>query len=78
VDDERLAERALAVAGALAAAPTQALLAVRRLVNDAGVHDLASQLEREAAAQHVLGDTRDFLEGLAAFREKRSAVFRGN
>ena len=78
VDDERLAERALAVAGALAAAPTQALLAVRRLVNDSGLHDLASQLEREAAAQHVLGDTRDFLEGLAAFREKRAAKFRGN
>jgi 2-(1,2-epoxy-1,2-dihydrophenyl)acetyl-CoA isomerase len=78
VDDGELAERALAVAGALAAGPTQAFLAVRHLVNDAGLHDLASQLEREAAAQHMLGDTRDFLEGLAAFREKRAAKFLGN
>jgi 2-(1,2-epoxy-1,2-dihydrophenyl)acetyl-CoA isomerase len=77
VDDAELGARARALAATLAASPTQALLAVRRLVNDPGVADLAGQLEREAAEQQTMGDTADFAEGLAAFREKRAARFIG-
>lgn len=77
VDDDDLGTRAQALAASLAASPTQALLAVRRLVNDPAACDLAGQLEREAAEQQKLGDTADFAEGLAAFRGKRAARFGG-
>jgi 2-(1,2-epoxy-1,2-dihydrophenyl)acetyl-CoA isomerase len=77
VDDAELAARAQALAEMLAASPTQAMLAVRRLVGHADVRDLPGQLEREAAEQQRLGDSADFAEGLAAFREKRAARFRG-
>lgn len=77
VEDDELGARAQALAATLAASPTQALLAVRRLVNDPGSSDLAGQIEREAAEQRKMGDTADFAEGLAAFREKRAARFNG-
>ena len=75
VDDERLQERALELANALAAGPRDAFLAVRRLMSQACTSSLAEQLEHEAAAQAGLADSADFLEGIAAFREKRPARF---
>jgi len=77
VDDERLMDRALELANALAAGPRDALLAVRRLMSQACTSSLAAQLEHEAAAQAGLADSADFLEGIAAFREKRPARFGG-
>lgn len=77
VDDGELAARAQALATGLAEGPTQAMLAVRRLVGHPAVGDLPGQLEREAAEQQRLGDTLDFAEGLAAFRDKRAARFSG-
>ena len=47
----------------------------RELMARAGTSTLAEQLELEAAAQARLGDSPDFLEGVAAFREKRPAKF---
>lgn len=76
VDDERLTERALELARGLAEGPREAFLAVRRLVAQAGRSSFAEQLENEAAEQGVLGDHPDFLEGVAAFREKRSPRFK--
>jgi 2-(1,2-epoxy-1,2-dihydrophenyl)acetyl-CoA isomerase len=75
VDDERMMDRALELARALAAGPRDAFLAVRQLVSLAGTASLAEQLEHEAAAQGRLGDNADFAEGVAAFREKRPAKF---
>jgi len=48
---------------------------VRRLMSQACTSSLAEQLEHEAAAQAGLADSADFLEGIAAFREKRPARF---
>lgn len=75
VDDQHLMERALTVAQALAAGPRDAFLAVRELMSRAGSGTLAEQLELEAAAQGQLGNSPDFLEGVAAFREKRAPRF---
>jgi 2-(1,2-epoxy-1,2-dihydrophenyl)acetyl-CoA isomerase len=75
VDDEQLPARAAALAGELAAAPREALVAVRGLMARACTSSLPEQLELEAAAQARLGDTADFLEGVAAFRQKRPPRF---
>ena len=75
VEDEQLAGRSLELARQLAAGPRGAFLAVRELMASACTSSLPEQLEREAAAQGRLADSADFMEGVAAFREKRPARF---
>jgi 2-(1,2-epoxy-1,2-dihydrophenyl)acetyl-CoA isomerase len=77
VDDSALESRAGGLAAELAAGPTRAQLALRDLIEDGASRTLTEQLEREAVTQQSLADTRDFLEGISAFREKRQARFHG-
>ena len=61
----------------LAAMPTRAVWATKRLLDLAETATLEEQLEAEAATQAQLVRTPDFAEGVAAFLEKREADFTG-
>jgi 2-(1,2-epoxy-1,2-dihydrophenyl)acetyl-CoA isomerase len=65
------------LARSLAAGPTRTIGLIKRTLNRALVSDLNALLEYEAAIQEIASGTDDHREGLAAFIEKRKAVFRG-
>jgi len=77
VEDERLREEAMEIAHRLARGPTVALRLTRRALRTSVSNDFARQLELEAISQREAGGTEDFLEGVAAFLEKRPASFKG-
>lgn len=77
VDDDALIGEADALARRLAKGPTQALGMIRRALSDAFDKPLEAVLEIEADNQKHAGYTKDFAEGVAAFREKRAALFSG-
>ena len=61
----------------LAEGPTQTYAAIKRVIRDSWNNTLENQLEAEAAAQGECAATRDFVEGVVAFTEKRKAKFEG-
>jgi 2-(1,2-epoxy-1,2-dihydrophenyl)acetyl-CoA isomerase len=77
VPDDQLAAHAAAWAAELAARPTRALGLTKRALNQAAARDLESALEYEAYMQRIAAGTADCLEGIAAFREKRTPHFEG-
>lgn len=77
VPDADLQSEATAVAAKLAAGPTRALGAAKRLIRQSLDHDLNEQLDAEAAAMVAAGRSADGREGVAAFAEKRPPEFRG-
>ncbi len=77
VDDEALMDEAMAVARRLAAGPA-ALGMIRQLCWQSLENGYSAQLKLEAETQAAAGRTQDHEEGVAAFREKRQAVFSGH
>jgi 2-(1,2-epoxy-1,2-dihydrophenyl)acetyl-CoA isomerase len=77
VEDANLSEQAQSLARRLATGPTQAFQRIKAVFNVEPPRTLAEQLALEAVAQAELGDTRDFTEGVQAFRQKRTPVFTG-
>jgi len=76
VADGELSSSALALAKQLAGGP-MSLSLIRRTMwasLDAG---WADQLDAEVDAQREAGYSQDFVEGVAAFQQKRAAVFQG-
>ena len=75
--DESLMQEAMALGRELAEGPSLALRAAKKLTRASGGLDVGAGLRAEAAAQAETSASRDFREGLAAFREKREPRFQG-
>jgi 2-(1,2-epoxy-1,2-dihydrophenyl)acetyl-CoA isomerase len=76
-DDEALMDDALAMAKRLAEGPTVSLALTRRLYWDSPQNGYEAQIDQERQAQKRAGGTRDFIEGVQAFLQKRPAKFDG-
>jgi 2-(1,2-epoxy-1,2-dihydrophenyl)acetyl-CoA isomerase len=74
---EDLEREAAAAVAALAAGPTLAFARTKALFRDHLRVDLADALAGEARAQVAAGQTKDHLEGVTAFLEKRPPTFQG-
>jgi 2-(1,2-epoxy-1,2-dihydrophenyl)acetyl-CoA isomerase len=77
VPDDKLEADASELLDRLANGPTASYAGGKRLLNRRAYAGLAEQLDAEADAQREQGQTKDFIEGVLAFVEKRPAKFTG-
>ncbi len=75
--DEALMSTAMAIADKLAEAPTAAIAQIKMLLEASATNDFGSQLDLERKTQIESGKTKDFVEGVSAFLEKRPPRFVG-
>jgi enoyl-CoA hydratase len=76
VPPEELMERAMALAGRLAAMPTLTIRMLKESIDAAIASDLEATLNREAAYQGMCHLTDDMREGVQAMMEKRPPHFK--
>lgn len=76
--DAELMSQAMSLAERLAQSPTASIAQIKRLLDASAVNDYAGQLDLEREAQIEAGKTKDFVEGVSAFLEKRPARFVGS
>jgi 2-(1,2-epoxy-1,2-dihydrophenyl)acetyl-CoA isomerase len=77
VPDGELESVSAALLERLATGPTTSYVGAKRLLNRRMYADLAGQLDAEAEAQRDQGQSKDFIEGVLAFVEKRPPNFTG-
>jgi 2-(1,2-epoxy-1,2-dihydrophenyl)acetyl-CoA isomerase len=75
-DDELMAEAEL-LAKQLASGPTRAYGGVKKLLVASATNDLETQMDLETDFIAAMTETKDGLEGMNAFLEKRSPDFTG-
>ena len=76
-EGQDVVEAAMQLAQRLATMPTAAMAQTRKLLRAAASNDLDVQLDLERDTQSALGRTHDYIEGVGAFREKRTPHFKG-
>ncbi len=67
----------MGMAERLAQAPTAAIAQIKMLLEASAVNDYGGQLDLEHKTQIESGKTKDFVEGVSAFLEKRPPRFVG-
>jgi 2-(1,2-epoxy-1,2-dihydrophenyl)acetyl-CoA isomerase len=77
VSDATLAEEAGALADRLASGPTRSYAGTKRQLNAWQFARIEAQLELEASIQQQMAQSRDFVEGVTAFAQKREPRFEG-
>lgn len=77
VEDEALDSEVDALASKLAGLPPLGLAAIKKIIRSSGERTLDQELDLQASEMRRLGFTEDYREGVAAFLEKRPAVYLG-
>lgn len=77
VDDDQLMAETEGLAARFAQGPPLAYAAIKRTLYASPHNTLEQQLDLERDTQGALGRSEDYREGVAAFMEKRPAVFKG-
>lgn len=78
VEDDRLLDKAKALAQRIAANPTHAVRMTKRLLRESASQRLDQILETSAAFQALAHATQDHQEAVAAMLEKRPPRFKGH
>jgi 2-(1,2-epoxy-1,2-dihydrophenyl)acetyl-CoA isomerase len=76
-DDATFVAETAALAQRLAAGPAATLRMIKQALRASADNDLDAQLALERELQQRAGRSRDFVEGVTAFREKRKPRFEG-
>jgi 2-(1,2-epoxy-1,2-dihydrophenyl)acetyl-CoA isomerase len=76
VPDDLLEEEVARSTSRYAAGPPSSYAHIKQLLNERLYPDLVEHLDREAVLQRAHLDSADFADGVAAFAERRAAVFR--